>query len=93
MTAVESDRIVTGKSLAVVEAPQRGSLPRRPVRPRHRGAANAYYILTGGGPEAWIKQERNLRMFGMIAQVVVFLATLAIKELVQHWAERQFERS
>ena len=67
--------------------------PRRRHRPRHRGAALAFFILTGGGLESWIKQERNLRMVRMIMEVAFFLGTMIAKEAARNWAARQLERS
>ena len=93
MTTATSTPSTARQSLAAVEAgPLGGSRPRRRNRPRHRGAALAFFILTGGGLESWIKQERNLRMVRMIMEVAFFLGTMITKEVVRNWAARQLER-
>ena len=51
----------------------------------------AFFIVTGGGLESWVKQESNLRMFRMIMEVAVFIVAIIAKEVVRRWAARYLD--
>jgi len=92
MTAVAPSLESTSKSLGgAIAAPRDRPLRKRRVQPRHRGAATAFFIVTGGGLESWVKQESNLRMFRMIMEVAVFIVAIIAKEVFRRWAARYLD--